>query len=41
MLAQTAKAPFEEKIKLLYLFFADKVDEGIDFKNFTKMVFLQ
>jgi hypothetical protein len=37
-LAQTAKAPFEEKIKLLYCFFESKVNEGIHFKNFIKMV---
>lgn len=38
--ARTAKAPMEEKIKLLYSFFEQNIEEGIDFKNFTKMVHL-
>ena len=37
-LAQTAKAPFDEKIKLLYSFFEEDKSAGIEFKSFVKMV---
>lgn len=36
--AQTAKAPFDEKVKLLYCFFEEDKEAGIEFKNFVKMV---
>jgi hypothetical protein len=36
--ARTAKAPHQEKIKLLFNFFKDDEDNGIKFIDFTKMV---
>lgn len=36
--AQTAKAPYEAKIQLLFNFFKDRQDNGIKFIDFTKMV---
>lgn len=36
--ARTAKAPYEEKIKLLFNFFKDSTDNGIKYIDFTKMV---
>ena len=37
-IARTVKAPFEEKVKLLYYFFEEEENKGIEFKSFTKMV---
>lgn len=37
-IANTARAPFDEKIRLLYLFFEEDLENGIEFKQFVKMV---
>ena len=37
-IAKTAKAPFNEKVKLLYCFFEEDITAGIEFKSFVKMV---
>jgi hypothetical protein len=36
--ARTAKAPYWQKVELLFNFFKDEKDNGIKFNSFTKMV---
>lgn len=36
--ARTAKAPYWQKVELLFNFFKDDKDNGIKFNSFTKMV---